>query len=1009
MQRFDILDPKLNVFQSRFLEASAGTGKTFAIEHLIVRLLLESEEPVALPEILAVTFTREAAQEMKSRIRAILEKEKAKNALAHFDEIQVFTIHGFCHRMLSEFAFEAEAPLKMSRLDQPDHLAQMRGVVEDFFRTGSKEFAGEVTSLLKRMRYDFDRLVSRIVDAMQKGQTPTPYALPKLPQMQFEKLWNDFLILAPRYKRMRLEKYKSQVQKFAQYLEVKDPSILTEEKIWFFEKLKEKSGFFHTLQTKLGPPLQTLRDPEEMVRRVAKECRERWNIKAMRGDHFTFDDLLHKMRKALEIPAFYEKVRAKYKAVIVDEFQDTDPIQWEIFEKLFLSSHLLYLVGDPKQSIYGFRSADIYTYMQAAKALGEEKKAFLDTNFRSSPQLIEALNTLFTKTPEWIALPSMPGALTYHPVQAGRSENKLDEEPITYFGVKADPGRERSWPTKTMEEEKLFPYIANEILRLKETFAFSDFVVLIKDRFQAVRLQLFFNRCKIPSTIKRTVSLAESRGFLAMEMLLKAIAHPENDAHVRAVLRGPLMGSVLGKNSLLCLAAASPNSTSFSAIAPSAMPIVGRCDSILPHSPLEANFCPVQSLMEGEETPFFALRDLFREKGFAATFSHFLANHFSSHGDTSLYLEFTQTAELLMQSHKADLFELLHLMQGWKKISPEENPELSLRGEEGEDKVSIMTTFGSKGLEFEVVFALGMASCRAAEEQNTEKEAENMRQLYVSFTRAREKLYIPRLFDLSGKWVDSPIERFFQNIDVPIQWIENILMQKYKPKREKIELKPPPKVELDFPIEILTSFSSMAKGHATTLLSEEFHLQDLSKKSPHTLPLGAETGTVIHSVFENHFQNRLLPIEQVVCETLTGTHLEGWEEVIAKMANTVLHMPLFEGFSLSELEEGEFSQEMEFLFPQNNRWIKGFADLVFKKGDVFYVLDWKTNWLGSTDAHYTQERLHQAMEEHDYYLQAKIYGEAVQRYVKRLYTSPQFGGAFYVFLRGKKAVHFGNS
>ena len=953
LQRFDILDPKLNVFQSRFLEASAGTGKTFAIEHLIVRLLLESEEPITLPEILAVTFTREAAQEMKSRIRAILEKEKAKNALAHFDEIQVFTIHGFCHRMLSEFAFEAEAPLKMSRLDQPDHLAEMRGVVEDFFRTGSKEFAGEVTALLKRMRYDFDRLVSRIVDAMQKGQTPTPYALPKLPQMQFEKLWNDFLILAPRYKRMRLEKYKSQVQKFARYLEEKDPAILTEEKIWFFEKLKEKSGFFHTLQTKLGPPLQTLRDPEEMVRRVAKECRERWNIKAMRGDHFTFDDLLHKMRKALEIPAFYEKVRAKYKAVIVDEFQDTDPIQWEIFEKLFLSSHLLYLVGDPKQSIYGFRSADIYTYMQAAKALGEEKKAFLDTNFRSSPQLIEALNTLFTKNPEWIALPSMPGALTYHPVQAGRSENKLDEEPITYFGVKADPGRERSWPTKTMEEEKLFPYIANEILRLKETFAFSDFVVLIKDRFQAVRLQLFFNRCKISSTIKRTVSLAESRGFLAMEMLLKAIAHPENDAHVRAVLRGPLM--------------------------------------------------------EEEENPFFALRDLFREKGFAATFSHFLANHFSSHGDPSLYLEFTQTAELLMQSHKADLFELLHLMQGWKKISPEENPELSLRGEEGEDKVAIMTTFGSKGLEFEVVFALGMASCRAAEEQNTEKEAENMRQLYVAFTRAREKLYIPRLFDLSGKWVDSPIERFYQNIDVPIQWIENISMHKYKPKRETIELKPPPKAELDFPIEILTSFSSMAKGHATTLLSEEFHLQDLSKKSPHTLPLGAETGTVIHSVFENHFQNRLLPIEQVVCETLTGTHLEGWEEVIAKMVNTVLHMPLVEDFSLSQLEEGEFSQEMEFLFPQNNYWIKGFADLVFKKGDVFYVLDWKTNWLGPTDAHYTQERLHRAMEEHDYYLQAKLYGEAVQRYVKRLYKSPQFGGAFYVFLRGKKAVHFGNS
>lgn len=317
-----------------------------------------------------------------------------------------------------------------------------------------------------------------------------------------------------------------------------------------------------------------------MLKRVAAECRRRWEVKATRADHFTFDDLLHTMRSALNQPLFMEKVRAKYKAVIVDEFQDTDPIQWSIFEKLFLKSHLLYLVGDPKQSIYGFRSADIYTYMRAADALGKENKAFLDTNYRSSPQLIDALNALFTKNPDWIVLPALPDALEYHPVKAGRSENVLKEEPITYFGVQGDPSKEKSWPTKVMEEEKLFPYIASEMIRLRAKIPFSEMAVLVKDRFQAQRLQLHLNRWNIPSNLKRMLHLAKSRGFVAMEMLLKALAHPENDRYVRAALFGPLM--------------------------------------------------------EREENPFFALKEIFLEKGFAPFYEHFISHHFTAH-DFSLF------------------------------------------------------------------------------------------------------------------------------------------------------------------------------------------------------------------------------------------------------------------------------------------------------------------------------------------------------------------------------------
>lgn len=863
MQRFDILDPQLNVFQNYFLEASAGTGKTFAIEHLVVRLLLESEEPVQLKEILAVTFTKEAAHEMKTRIRKKLEgienNARVKEALANFDEIQVFTIHGFCHRMLTEFAFEAGTPLKMSSPDRPDHIQEMNQVVSDFLRTGNAEYAEEVSDLLKRNRFDFDRLKSVIVAEMQK---------------------------------------------------------------------------------------------EEPYLKVAKECRDRWLVKAARSDHFTFDDLLRKMESALDIPLFLENVRGKYKAAIVDEFQDTDPTQWRIFERLFLEKHLIYLVGDPKQSIYGFRSADIYTYMRAADAIGQDKRAYLDTNFRSSPPLIEKLNALFTEQPEWISLPSMPGALHYHPVNAGRDQTKLNEEPIVYFGAKGKQGREKSWPTKVMEEEKLLPFIASEIIRLhtEHGIQFSEMVILIKDRFQAKRVQLHLNLWKIPTLIKQTFNLADSRGFAALEILLNATARPENESLVRSALYGPLMDS-------------------------------------------NAN-------------PFFALKQIFEEKGFAHFFAEFMSKHFRAHADPSLYSTLRQTAEILMAEESVE--DCLHLLQELRKGNPETDERLKLRGEEGEERVPIMTTFASKGLEFDVVFALGMASRHLSEEFNADKEAEKMRQLYVAFTRSREKLYIPILYDEAQKPIapgtGSPIELFFANRETPVNWVGSIHIEPYSVEKKSVELTPPPKVQLHFTPEYLTSFTAMSKGQSHSLVTEQYNNQNLGLKTPHTLPIGAETGVVIHTIFETHFQDQTIPLAQVVFETLNGTHLEGWEEVIETMVEDTLSMPLIGDFSLDMLQEGEYFQEMEFLFHNGDQLVKGFVDLVFIKDDHFYIVDWKTNWLGPSESDYTDEKLHTVMAEHDYYLQAKLYKEALERHVKRFY----FGGAYYLFVRGKKGATIGN-
>ena len=933
MQRFDILDPQLNIFESRFLEASAGTGKTFAIEHLFARFV---QEGLGIQEVLAVTFTKDAAHEMKSRIR-----EK----LATDEEIPVFTIHSFCHRMLSEFAFEANAPFLLADPGSLGESNEMEQVVEDFFRTADPKFSAEIAILMKSSRFDIAQLKRKIKNAMEKQEPTLPVCL-ELPKIDKEALSADFHERAPHYKYFNPEKYLHQIDK---YMSLKNPHSLLFEKEWFFEKMYEdnaKKAYRPTTPTifeSLRKQLLIARDPDEMIRRVAAECRRRWNFKAKRLDVHTFDDLLTKMDKALDTPQFLEKVRAKYKAVIVDEFQDTDPIQWRIFEKLFLKSHILYLVGDPKQSIYGFRSADIYTYMQASKALGKEKKAYLDTNFRSSPNLIDALNRLFTKHPEWIELPSLPGGLAYHPVHAGRTENKLDEPPIQGFLVEGSAVGERSWPGKQMEEEKLFPYIASELIRLHQTHSipFSEMVVLVKDRYQGQRLQLHLNRWLIPSAIKRTLNLAESRGFYYMGRLLESTLEPDNDKKVRLFF-------------------------------------------------LDSN-------------PFYALKELFLEKGFAPYFAAFVKDHFR--GDKELIMQLEQTAEILMEK-RGSLEERIHFMDELKTKDPEQDERLKLRGEEGADATAIMTTFASKGLEFEVVFALDMAS-RKRGEATDEENAEKMRLLYVAFTRAREKLYIPLLHPMGG---GSPLELFFSkwdSYDFPVDEVGEIPITPIETSQDKGEEKEEGIFNFHFPIKTLQSFTSMAKQSSHTVIKELFSLQDLTKKTPHTLPLGAETGILIHTIFEKIFDEPNLSLEQITIETLNGTHLEGFEEVVADMALSVLEMPLEGGFCLKDLKPGEYLQEMEFLFPQSkNKLIKGFADLVFKHDEIYYLLDWKTNWLGPSDSHYTEEKLQIAMQEHDYYLQASLYSEAITRFVKALLPNARFGGAYYIFVRGKKGVYF---
>ncbi len=972
MQKFDCLSLTCPLFGPHLLEASAGTGKTFSIEHIFVRLILEGLE---IEQILAVTFTRAATRELKARIRSNLEtaleqihskqsswsylpphfgsdlsRRRLTDALSGFDQCQIFTIHGFCFRMLKEFAFEA----KMGNLSNPDEGIRIPEALKwaglDFLEHGIQEsfLCPEQIALLFKEFESMDALIDRLLSlqpfspslSFSESFEKCKAALQPW-NLEEKKLLEDFQALAKNYKATVKGDFETQVSALAnpdsfasllkergtlfQFLHPNNRKVRSE-----IPKHLHYPGFFDWAATHIAPLVTQKVFPilqrafQPIAEKVLKEL-----------EPFDPDEILLRMNRSLENPLFKECVRKKYAAAIIDEFQDTDATQWEIFQNLFFDPLLkaLYLVGDPKQSIYRFRKADIYTYLQAKERLGEENTYLLDTNYRSSPSLIQALNALFSR--EWLHLPKIDRILAYHPVQAGTAiDSSLgDAKGAIHFLL-----AEGDAPF----DEAFLPYAVQEIEKLH----LKRCALLVKDRYQAAKALELFKKRGIAAIAKRHTSLGSTAAFQAVQELFQAIFSPHDSNAAHIVMAGPF----------------------------------AKPDLYFPE-----------------------LKTLLEEKGLVPFAREF-----------SLDLETEQIFELLFAWEKEEGFSfegLKRFLKKLKTLDPDEGGRC--RMEVDEEAVQIMTLHVSKGLEFEVVFALGLASRTPETEEVEELDAEKLRQLYVAMTRAKKRLYVP--IALSKKEASlgthSPMELFSRSFNGSLVEEIQTLSQTHSITLEKlfspIELGPPQflrkEARLSEPIppvrgyqpSILSSFTQLAQTKEsetkwTETPSNEFTLQ--------TMPRGAETGIAIHALFEALFTSPKpiwrdpKAIDQLVQEQILYSPLQPWKEAIQQMVRRTVTMPFAgdgEWFSLSEIDR--FQVEMEFIFSTPPDLIKGFIDLIFYRQKKVYFLDWKTNWLQN----YEPSELKKAMEAHDYGFQARLYSEAIRRYFKS-----ELGGAYYVFIRG---------
>jgi len=490
------------------IEASAGTGKTYSITTLYLRLLLELG--LEVDRILVVTFTEAATEELRDRIRRRLvqaldwfqgdrtarggggeegggegdlvlaellsglpDRERARtlltDALTRMDEAAIHTIHGFCLRTLTDHAFESGVAFDAEFITDETRLRAT--AVADFWRT---QVAGADPETVRWVRRQWKTPQDLLPDLAPTLALDDLRLLPRVDAASIEAVrreldevcarireqWRevaeqvaDILTTSPALnRRSYTKKVVARTLQAAGLLAAatEPPASLPAD----FERLTP-AGLARGAKADHTPPAHPFFDLcgrlPELLRRTHVGARAlfltsartfaRAALEQRKRDEglLYYDDLLRRLDQALAgdgSEALAAGVRERYPVALIDEFQDTDPQQYRIFRRLYAgrSDRGLFLIGDPKQAIYAFRGADIFTYMQARDDSARAGRRYgLTVNRRSGSRLVAAVNRLFTSARQPFVYADY---IDFDPVEPGPT---ADAEPLRIQGVEPIP------------------------------------------------------------------------------------------------------------------------------------------------------------------------------------------------------------------------------------------------------------------------------------------------------------------------------------------------------------------------------------------------------------------------------------------------------------------------------------------------------------------------------------------------------------------------------------------
>lgn len=1062
-----------NITGKILIEASAGTGKTYTITSLVIRYLLlginppdknnNISNPLRLEDILIVTFTKAATAELRIRIYdRIIEAQKAFKT-GHSDDVfiqdilalinkneyikarsilndaersmsdaNIFTIHSFCQRFLKQNPLDSQLPFD-AKLDTSD--AELKSeAAKQFWRETCYYFSdrlAQVAAKIYKNPNDIENNISKFLSIAHELNTPNN--IEDLEIAVFDCQGEDDALDQVKIQSLL---WSFAAKKFNQ----------------IFTQLKEKNGLLF------------------------------------------FDDLISETEKLISnaTPEQLAKIRERYKVALIDEFQDTDRQQYKIFSEIFGKSEdrSLLMIGDPKQSIYKFRGADIDTYLQAKHTVDHQYA--LGTNYRSGTSVVQGVNELFTQTPN----PFLAEDIPFHPVdtpeKSAHSYIAIDGAEQKGVGIAyIDEDINKGNFTKSISK-----YITNRIQQLlasgkihdsnlaeARSIDYQDITILVRSKGDAEPLLATLRNAGLPAVYLSDKSkVFESPAAKTLVLFLKSLLESRNQELMKQSFASFLYQLSLNELHELLMDQDNPLNSQ-------------RYEEFL----IEREQC----LQEWSKQGIIPMMDQFLHR-------HHRIHRLRNQPDFDRLMtdlrhlcEILQTQSLLMPTKEA-LVEWFTNQMTETDASEDElgGGSNSLRLESERNVITIMTIHASKGLEFPITFIPSnletgdlkppfiVASDDGSKTIDYNKEpknfnqllhneyAENMRLFYVALTRAKYycEFSLAKNFlsgtakkNINHQTVFSTLFGTEENEPFSLELISKLKNIQILPTHEQIEFNYVADVvtnetltAVEFTGKInrawnISSFTQLTKEAPSSYFAKENQDESNVKEedldtaiepvpSIFTFPKGANTGTFIHALFEKHAPKDLLDKEylhKILSKTFfseaVSNNLDVWVNVMHDWLSEIFNNELLPDVTFADVLQKDSLHELEFLFPVKpsdtnptgftanvfNRYLqqyrhadalpelsfytlngmmKGFIDLIFMHNGKYYIVDYKTNYLGGQIEDYNEPALHQAMLESYYDVQYLLYSVALMRYLKfrlpNFNYDENFGGVFYLFVRG---------
>ncbi len=1069
-------------------------------------------------------------------------RKRLRLALTCFDQAAIMTIHSFCFSVLRENAFESNAYFDMELL--LDSSGFLRQTAMDFFSTQINDQDPLFLKFLHLAGMTPERFLGEFRQVVAKpGIRTNPESA------EFREIWDQYRDIVKALKDLLgrekdkilgliqghkgVDKRSYSKKNLPKWLDSSLEQLQTQGENPVFNMTEKGDPLYKFTCTRLAqktkaghtPPSHPFFDLCEALFDLCRVMTENLiavkleflayfhrsleKMKSTQGACF-FDDLINDLEAALMSKGgdrLKGAVLDRYRACLIDEFQDTDPGQYAIFSKLFGEPSQdgtrlpFFMIGDPKQAIYAFRGGDIFAYLAASKACSQ---AFtLPVNYRSAPKLVQAVNRIFSLTPTPFGFKEIPFTPVATPQSARDrlSNGKTYLPPMSISVVEREGlATDRSGFVKKAAALNVIPQIlARDMLSILSAgaraadgqgegapdavgFADSDstrqitydispgdMAVLVRTNAQAEAVHQALSQVNIPSFLSKTGSVFDSVEAVELFDILAAVDQPGRIGRLKAAL----VSSVYGWNADMLKDMDRDEAVTFQ-----------------------------------WQDRFRAYHDLWEEKGFVSVVSRLFHDEDVTPAPCGFLSEraltnFYHLIELLSQAVLHRQLSRPYLLKWYQNQLIKETREESadeLRLESDARAVAIVTIHKSKGLEYPVVFLpylwagrsgyrgakgpalfhdpdkaygfcldLGSEDIdRAGKLMNEEQDAEEMRLLYVALTRASAmcRVYwggfsgvassaLGRLLHPEGCGDDDSLIRDLTRLADRGKGLIDIISPSEVPALDLYASQNPPRedlapLSLNRKIDIdwrISSYSAII-ANQTAVTSEprpEMGSALSEKEDPillATFPKGAGAGDFFHSVFEDIDFIDAATIDPAVSLNLDQYGFSGMGlkkaavGAVDDILKTSLETDLSDGFRLKDISMGQRFVELEFCFdlsrfdlpglialfesescnasyakrlagmsvPPFKGFIKGFVDLVACHDNKWYILDYKSNFLGPVYGDYTPDALIHAMTGHDYILQYHIYLVALDRYLKMRLTGydydTHFGGVFYLFIRG---------